>query len=99
MAKSWSWPVSRQAPSATAAIKAAPTRAERDNFLSIADLLRRGTAAVIAVCLLAVAADGHVAPEAAGVAAAVDEQPAAIGADPQPRHGFVAQQRQRRDGQ
>src|SRR5438445_494421 len=98
MAKSCSLPVSRQAPSAVAAIKAAPRAIER-NFLDIGDLPGRCAAAIITVRFLAVAADGHVAPETAGVAAAIDEEPAAVGTDPEPRNGFIAQQRKRRDGQ
>ena len=36
---------------------------------------------------------------AAGIAASVDEQPAAVGTDPEPCDGVVAQQRQRRNRQ
>src|SRR6266540_3627783 len=69
------------------------------NALDIGDLPSCRPAAIVTACLLTVAAYRHVAPKAAGIAATVDKQPTAIGTDPQPRDGVLAQQRQRRDGQ
>jgi ribosomal protein S17 len=54
------------------------------NALDIDDLPGRRTAAIVTACLLTVAAYRHVAPKAAGIAASVDKQPAAVGTDPQP---------------
>jgi hypothetical protein len=48
----------------------------------------------VAARLLTVAAHRHIAPKTAGIAASVEEQPGAIGADPQPCDGVALQQRQ-----
>src|SRR5262245_8695663 len=56
-------------------------------------------AAIVQPGLGAVAADSHVAPQTAGIAASVEEQPVAIPADFYALEAGAGQQRQRRDSE
>src|SRR5262245_40076855 len=88
-------PSSRQPPSAIAT-NAAPTAAWI-SLLAIGHLPLHSSAAVVVARLAAIAADRHVAPQTAGIAAPVDEQPRAVRTDLQTLQIDRRQQGKRRD--